>query len=171
MERTTRNHHDYLYSQSTQWKCLCSTWHHLVGPPSSIPQSFYLNSHYACIEPCWLQTFALLDLSDISVDSVLKFLKIPFFQEINYVMAFKNMVLGLDCFFLDSRNQRSLPFFIKEKKITVFKIYSFLYVPWQTHIVSLVCRCMIIIQYFDTTDHSTSIKGKYCGYTSIFSQN
>lgn len=104
MERTIRNHHDHLYSQSAQWKCLCSTWHCPVGPPSSIPQSFYLNSHYACIEPCCLQTFALLDLSDISVDSVLKFLKMPSFQEINSVMVSENMVLGLDCFFLDSRD-------------------------------------------------------------------
>lgn len=114
MERTIRNHHDHLYSQSAQWKCLCSAWHQ-VGPPSSLPHSFCLNSQHACIEPCWLQTFALLELSDTSVDSVLNFLKIPFFQAVSYVMAFENMVLGLDCFSLDSRNWSSLPFLIKEE--------------------------------------------------------
>lgn len=63
MERTLRNHHDHL----------CSAWNP-AGPCCSVPQSFCLNSQ---LELYWLQTFALLELSDISVDSGLKFFQNP----------------------------------------------------------------------------------------------
>lgn len=48
----------------------------------------------------------------------------------NYKMAFENVGLRLDYFFLDSRNWSSLSFFIKEKEQLSLKIYYFLCIPW-----------------------------------------
>jgi len=58
----------------------------------------------ACIEPWWLQTFALVELQDMTVDSVPKFLGIFFFQEMREVVALEDMVPSLVSFFLDSIN-------------------------------------------------------------------